>query len=349
VKRFTKLVVCSLFYYAGLFRLFRLIHRLTGHRLTVLALHRVAAPGGAVGLPTITISSQNFQKLISFVRNYFHIIPVSDYIQSRSGQATLHGHSLILTFDDAYLEFVENARPILAKEGLASVVFVPTAAVDSRSVFWWDQLFASLATRAASALDAVDSQDRMLKPYLKEAADLLVLAPESRGPRIFAFIDKLQTTNSELRDRVLAHLFDALQAGGPGDQALPSAMSWQYVVECAQSGVEIGSHTVNHEFLTSTSTNDAQREICQSKSLLEERLNAEVYSFSYPGGRYDEAVRQLVQSADYACAFTSIEGLNSATTDPFELRRINISDDNLIGPWGKFSRAITAWNLFMRW
>ena len=64
------------------------------------------------------------------------------------------------------------------------------------------------------------------------------------------------------------------------------------------AGNEIGGHTVLHPYLTQVSTDEATREICQSRDTL---LNwgFPVTNFAYPYSDYNSTVEGIVQQCGY--------------------------------------------------
>ena len=64
------------------------------------------------------------------------------------GGAPLPRGAVLVTFDDAYEDFGDEAWPVLRRHGVPVTLFVPTAFPDSGRRFWWDRLFARAARRA---------------------------------------------------------------------------------------------------------------------------------------------------------------------------------------------------------
>ena len=61
---------------------------------------------------------------------------------------------VLITFDDGYRDFYENAYPILSRLRIPVVVFLPTRFIDDGTPFWWDLLDAALHdTSVANAPD----------------------------------------------------------------------------------------------------------------------------------------------------------------------------------------------------
>ena len=79
-------------------------------------------------------------------------------------------------------------------------------------------------------------------------------------------------------------------------------MSWEQLGELVEAGMEIGSHGWYHLYLNRVGPAELQKELVDSKKILEERLNAEVQIVAYPFGEYDEKIKQAVKDAGYKSA-----------------------------------------------
>jgi peptidoglycan/xylan/chitin deacetylase (PgdA/CDA1 family) len=68
---------------------------------------------------------------------------------------------------------------------------------------------------------------------------------------------------------------------------------------------EVGSHTLDHQYLTTLSDEAAWRQIVEGKTELEQRLGKTVNGFCYPGGRYRDRHVQMVRRAGFCYARTT--------------------------------------------
>ena len=105
---------------------------------------------------------------------------------------------------------------------------------------------------------------------------------------------------------------------------LPDYLTWDELRDMSQRGIEIGSHTANHQPLTTFTPEEQQDEVHLSKLMLEWNGLPTVFSFSYPNGMYDDTMPALLQQNEYLAAVTGDAGLNTFDTDPYLLQRINI-------------------------
>ena len=68
----------------------------------------------------------------------------------------------------------------------------------------------------------------------------------------------------------------------------------------------VGSHTLTHPELPMLETTEAEREICQSKTKLEDVLKRKINIFSFPHGAFDGDLVRLCHNAGYERAFTTV-------------------------------------------
>lgn len=114
-------------------------------------------------------------------------------------------------------------------------------------------------------------------------------------------------------------------------------LNWEQVKIMQDSGIiTVGSHCLGPEPLVNMESEEELRnEIFGSKRVLEGRLGREVNLFSYPEGRFNDKIRQLVIDAGYGLAVATNPGKRIPNDDLFALKRLRISDssDNLFVFW----------------
>lgn len=121
------------------------------------------------------------------------------------------------------------------------------------------------------------------------------------------------------------------------DRPQNDRLSWQEIGTMLDTGLfTFGSHALGPESLTNiTSEQELKRQIFESKKTLEEKLKRKVALFSYPEGRFNDKIRQLVKDAGYRIAVATSPGKRFANNDVFALKRLRISStsDNLFVFW----------------
>jgi peptidoglycan/xylan/chitin deacetylase (PgdA/CDA1 family) len=85
-----------------------------------------------------------------------------------------------------------------------------------------------------------------------------------------------------------------LTGPSPGNGG-PELMGWSEIRMLAQSGIEIGAHTVHHPNLADLSAKRVEEELRDCRAQLEDAVGQAVDSFAYPFGSSTAAVRRLVE------------------------------------------------------
>jgi peptidoglycan/xylan/chitin deacetylase (PgdA/CDA1 family) len=99
--------------------------------------------------------------------------------------------------------------------------------------------------------------------------------------------------------------------------------SWQLQDIFHTGLVEIGAHTIHHMYLRGASPTVAANEIITSKKMLEEKLHTPIVSFAYPYGAFDNQSIDLVKTAGFTTAVSTIGGNTVNELNRFFLFRIH--------------------------
>lgn len=119
-------------------------------------------------------------------------------------------------------------------------------------------------------------------------------------------------------------------AGGSATFFVPTAavgtsdhMTWPQLIDLADSGCEIGSHTRTHRELPGAEPEDLDDEIAGSRREIERELGRAVESFAYPRGLFDQRAKAAVRQAGYQRAVVTPRGAGHVV-DRFTIERIGI-------------------------
>jgi peptidoglycan/xylan/chitin deacetylase (PgdA/CDA1 family) len=134
------------------------------------------------------------------------------------------------------------------------------------------------------------------------------------------------------------HAFPALRESGfpaaffvtPEEIGKKGFMTWDMLREMtAVSGIEIGSHALEHKPLSDISEKEAWTSLVASKKILEDKLGCEVKGISYPCGSFNEKIVEMARGAGYkyGCAASHVHD-RKFVGSPYLLRRIKISESS---------------------
>jgi peptidoglycan/xylan/chitin deacetylase (PgdA/CDA1 family) len=87
------------------------------------------------------VSPQSFEKQMSFLKNNaYQVISLDEYVQgSRAGKKFSH-KTVVITFDDGYLDNYTNAFPVLKKYHFPATIFVIPDFMGAKNLLTWDQI-----------------------------------------------------------------------------------------------------------------------------------------------------------------------------------------------------------------
>lgn len=89
-------------------------------------------------------------------------------------------------------------------------------------------------------------------------------------------------------------------------------------------GVTIGAHGYRHVPLSGLSRDERRRSLVDARSWLEDAIQRDVRSMSYPFGDTPDGIADEATEAGYELAACSVWGFNDGSTDPMMLRRIDL-------------------------
>ncbi|MDA9101200.1 polysaccharide deacetylase family protein [Omnitrophica bacterium] len=101
-------------------------------------------------------------------------------------------------------------------------------------------------------------------------------------------------------------------------------MGWDHLKQLLIHGFDIGSHGMHHIPLQGLSAAELDREIGESKKILEERLQTEISFFSIPRGFGFDGIRAQFRKSGYRFVMTSDFDVNFRNQDSLNLRRMAV-------------------------
>ena len=311
--------------------LLSLVGHVSTRNLTILALHRVVKESEwsqSLYKPMMVTEGQ-FDSLLDIIRRNYHPVSLSDAVQQIRERKKFKPGTVVITFDDGYLDVYEYAYPLLKAYDIPATLFLTTGFIgDENKYLLWDEIDYCCRTDGL----AIPELDERFSAELRTASRLMTRLSNTRTARIEAFIRAtLLGISVEERSRFI----DLLRACIPADAARPRLMlSWDQVRE--MSGlVEISNHTVSHRLLDELDEQEIRREISASKEKIEQVTGKECRGLAYPGGVYTPTVVEIARDCGIEYAVTTRFSNNSQAADLLRLDRKDVGYlyiDNKINP-----------------
>lgn len=115
-----------------------------------------------------------------------------------------------------------------------------------------------------------------------------------------------------------------------------------------KAGHEVGSHSINHQFLSQLGPTDLINDLQDQRQYLE-WLGAKVQGIAYPFGDFDAEVETETKRF-YGYARTSLVGLNEKDVNPYRLRIFPVTTDNTTAElkrWVDDAQRTSTWLIFL--
>ena len=306
-------------YLTGLTRVLETLPQPRG--LIILNYHRL---GNSDETPfdsgVFSATAEQFESHLAYLKRRFHMATLEEVFAMMDGDAP-KGTSVLITFDDGYLDNYTTAFPILRSHGVQAVFFLPTAFIGTGKLPWWDVIAC------------------MIKQSVKKRIHL-----EYPEPAIFDLVDEGRRavsaqilrlfTQPAVKDpgRFLKELEKECEVSPPTSAAERCFLDWDEVRDMQRGGMAFGSHTHSHEILTKKLSRELQLEEARySRQILERELNRRVDVLAYPVGLKHcfsaRNCKSALEQTGYRAAFSFYGGSNRpGEIRPFDIRRYGVAD-----------------------
>lgn len=290
-------------------------------RLRILAHHRIDVyqqdspyyPG------LISATPNQFAAQMKFLAAHYQVCQMADIVAASKGETSLPNDSVLLTFDDATIDFANHAWPVLKSLGLAATLFVPTAFPNNPAMnFWWDALYRAV----------VRSSDGTVLPL--RPCSVTLNSPRQRQQLFRWLKEHMKTLPHSEAQRLLTEI---TTAGGVADPVSNNVLSWDALRQLDREGVTLAPHTHTHPCLNQLPALEIRRELTTSHDVLKAEIGHPIQrTLAYPAGGVNDAVVAAMATEGFDLGFTTRRGINDQLfLNPYRLRRINVGAGTSLG------------------
>ena len=235
------------------------------------------------------LSAKRFDRHLKYLKKHFEILTLSDAF-NEIGKPSNGKPRACITFDDGFENNLQYAAPLLKKHEVPATFYVSSVCVTEETDILWPDVVDLIARNRAS-VEASGLEFSRVNGFMNEEI----------GMRLQDFI---KAQDCEKRDEIILELsdrYDLLKQKKEVNSESWKLMTSAQVKQLSEfPQVEIGSHCHNHYNLASLSEANSQRELVQSKKLLEGCIGQEVKTVAFPDGSYDARVKAQAYEADYS-------------------------------------------------
>ena len=276
--------------------------------------HRVAELKDTPTIDSRSVSTTPsiFAQQMRHLARYYHVVSMPDVLDAVRRKQPLRDRSVLITFDDAYADFVDIAWPILRRFRLPATVFVPTAYPGHPEfAFWWDRLYQAF--------------DRTRRTELHDTplGTLPLTNPDVRRSSLRALQNYVPTVPHDEAMRLVDCVCDQLVETPVRCGAV---LNWDQLRQLARDGVTLGAHTRTHPIMTQLPPDRIREEVIGSQQDLATEIGFTLPIFCYPNGDHDDIITTILREEGILLGFTTLVGDNELnSTNLLRLRRIGIT------------------------
>ena len=263
--------------------------------------------------PRNHVPADVFEKQMTFLVNNRRVVSLDDLIALLRRGETPEKGTVVITFDDGYLDNLTVAAPILDRHGLPATLYLATGYIDRGEAQWVDQAYTAFKFRTKHKLEWGENEPAVFDlddPVQFVAGHQVVCA-------------SLLSVSAVGRRVLLDELHKQLQ---PSQEPSRLTMNWDEVQILLRKHkcFQIGSHTLEHIDMTNISENEARQELIDSIQRITGATGISPRHFSFPYGRTSAHLRQLVAETgiESACGGEGIDPVVNLGNDPYRLPRV---------------------------
>ena len=261
-----------------------------------------------------------FKTQIRYLKNNTNVLTLRELSERLQRKEALLPNSVTVTFDDSFRNIHDVALPVLKKYQVPATFFISTGFIGANRLFW------------------VDMVEHFINKTRHDYIEIMIFGKmkgfslATSSEKITAVIEikkALKQMGPDKRNKILSSLQECTDVPDNSDPAPNYAnLSWEDVRNLdTPPSYEVGSHTVNHEVLSTLEEELLHYEIEQSIKDLEGHLGHPIDLFSYPEGQsehFNDHVIAIIKKARIKICPTAISGINYPGADPFHLKRMMV-------------------------
>lgn len=285
--------------------------------------------------PSICIPKDLFSRQIEFLATNTNILTLDEFIHYYLNKKPFPDTSVLITFDDGYVDNYENAFPILKANGVSATIFLTSSMVGSENRFWWDRLYVLLGQiNTIQILWEVAEKMEWQTPLTIEDRKLPGNKFDSFKYRYFNILNERLKSLNASEIEVFLHRFSKMIGTEP-KQNIREFLNWHEIDEMSRNNIYFGSHTHTHPNLKILTDTEIFSEFSLSKEIIEKKVNQDIFTLSYPSGLFDTRCKKILEQCNYQLAFQT--RLKNSSWDRFSIPRIPIKTKRSLGFNDNFS------------
>jgi peptidoglycan/xylan/chitin deacetylase (PgdA/CDA1 family) len=262
------------------------------------------------------LSTVDFIKQIEYLHKMYRIISMEEVIYSIDNNRTLPNNSVVLTFDDGYIDHYLNVFPVLDRLGIQGSFFIPVRPVVERIVLN-DHKIQFILSSSDDSMSVINDIKNLLKKnsYFIDDFDNYykkIAIPSSYDSGDIIFIKRMLQTElpEDIRNKIVDKLFDKYVGVKESVFSKELYVNEEQVNHMRRNNMHIGIHGYNHYWWSKIDRVQLEKEIDLSLDFISEiGMDMDNWTACYPHGSYDKRVVDVLEEKGCKLALTVEDGV----------------------------------------
>lgn len=277
-----------------------------------------------------------FREQLAYFKKHYHFITAAQLIDAYENGTELPPKSLLLTFDDAYIDHYTCAFPLLDEYKVQGLFFVPVKAIMNHEVLIVNKIHHVLAVCDKHINDLVEQVKSLLAPYEEKNGvqtfeyyfDKLAVANRFDCKEVIFIKRLLQVELQEpVRSEIINQLFKQYVTDDEGAFSRELYMSEDQLKCMQRNGMIIGSHGYDHFWLGALPKEEQLSELTLSVNFLKGLgVDMSTLTIGYPYGSHNEDTLDIARGFGFKLGFTTKVDVATATGDALTIPRLDTND-----------------------
>jgi hypothetical protein len=258
------------------------------------------------------INRRLLEQQVDYLLRYFNVLPLDEIIDRLDVRSRLYNWPLAITFDGGWPEIFSVVKPLFDSKIVPASVYVPLEQMDSGLRPWYERIVANVSEGRLrmddfSDIDTGTSSD-VGKGIIGDTRDILKALSSLTEDERAECLNEIETKKKLV------------------EESKREVLSWEQLSLLKEKCFKIGIQIPPPIVFNNMANNEQARFLTRSIDLLKKMDDRQRIIISFGpnwGDFYSDFATNLFKKFDVFCATTHVPGRNSATTNRYQLYRLN--------------------------
>lgn len=276
-----------------------------------------------------------FRQQLAFLKENFSIVTMEQVMAASDGQSELPEKSVLLTFDDGYVDDFTYIFPILQEAKVQGSFFIPGKTVDAHQLLNVNKIHyilacADIGRLLADIFERMDYYRGSEFSYPSNEELFEAYAKENRfDTKETIFVKRMLQTflPEKVRDSISSDLFEDYVGVSEQQLAYELYMTRDQIRTMKRHGMYIGIHGYDHYWLGNLPKEQMEKDISHALDVMGEFIDSKQWVMNYPYGNYNDDVMEYIKRKGCRLGLTTeVAVADFLQYGRFELPRMDCND-----------------------